>query len=384
MKKLLLSMAVVALSAQTAFAQQGNAVYDSKTTDNWYIGLAGGAATKTTHNALLKNLNPGAGIRIGRYWTPVAGWAVEGIAFFNDKNFIETKTAVKAFDLNLLGTLNLSNWFGGYKGEPRAFELGTVTGFGWNYVFGIPKGIDHDMLTAKLGLDFMFNLGASKALQFYVEPAILYDLDGEWRGIADNRNQFNIHGSALQLFVGLNYKFKNSNGTHNFVTGQFRDQAEIDALNSSINQLRGEVDAKDGQLNANAKTIAQLRSDLEACKNKPAPVAEKVVASCITPAVLFKQGSSKIDNNQQLNVELIAKYMKENPNAKVLINGYASPEGSAKLNQRLSEARAAAVKDQLVKKYGISADRLEVQGNGPTDKVFDKVEFNRVATFQAQ
>jgi len=391
MKKLLLSMAAVALSAQAAFAQQGNAVYDSKTSDNWYMGIAAGVSTKTTHNAMLKNVNPEAGIRIGRNWTPVVGWGVEGLAYFNDKSFLDTKTFVKALNVNLFGTLNLSNWFGGYKGTPRPFEIGTITGLGWNHVFGMPEGADKNMLTAKLGLDFMFNLGKAKAWQIYLEPAILYDLDGDYRSdychrvttVDQKRNMFNINASALQLLVGVNYKFGNSNGTHNFVTGAFRDQAEIDALNASINELRGVADSKDRQIDANNKTIAQLRSELEACKKKPATV-EKVVATGITPAVLFKQGSSRIEKQQQLNVQLVAKYLKENPSARVQINGYASPEGGAKLNQRLSEARAAAVKDQLVKQYGISADRLDVKGCGPTDKVFDKVEFNRVAVFETK
>jgi outer membrane protein OmpA-like peptidoglycan-associated protein len=385
MKKLLLSMAVVAFSAQAAFAQ--SALVESKTTDNWYVGVAAGASVKTTHTAIMKNLNPTAGIRIGRNWTPVVGWAVEGLAFFNDKKFYDVSTFVKATNVNALGILNLSNWFGGYQGQPRFFEVGAVAGFGWQHIFGVPKGVDKNMLTSKLGLDLMFNLGSKKAWQLYLEPSINYDLDGDWRdgftNTPNNRNKFDINASALQLLVGLNYKFGNSNGSHNFVKGQFRDQAEIDALNANINELRSAADAKDRQLDANAKTIAQLRAELEACKNKPATV-EKDCDINLNPVVLFTCGSSRIQANQTINVEQIAKYMKENPNARVLINGYASPEGSVKLNQRLSESRAAAVKDMLVKKYGISADRLDVKGNGPTNKIFDKVQFNRVATFQSK
>ena len=81
------------------------------------------------------------------------------------------------------------------------------------------------------------------------------------------------------------------------------------------------------------------------------------------------------------NIELIAQYMKNHKNAKVEIKGYASPEGSKELNQKLSEARAEAVKNILVKKHKISADRLTATGMGATDKLFEQVEFNRVATF---
>lgn len=62
-------------------------------------------------------------------------------------------------------------------------------------------------------------------------------------------------------------------------------------------------------------------------------------------------------------------------------NGYASPEGSKEINEKLSVSRAEAVKNILVKRYKISADRLTTKGMGATDKLFEQVEFNRVATF---
>lgn len=40
-----------------------------------------------------------------------------------------------------------------------------------------------------------------------------------------------------------------------------------------------------------------------------------------------------------------------------------------------------AVKNALINKYGIAADRLSAIGMGATDKLFEEVEFNRVATF---
>jgi outer membrane protein OmpA-like peptidoglycan-associated protein len=73
--------------------------------------------------------------------------------------------------------------------------------------------------------------------------------------------------------------------------------------------------------------------------------------------------------------------MKNHPDATVEIKGYASPEGSKEINQKLSEARAEAVKTALVKKYKIAANRLTTKGMGATDKLFEQVEFNRVATF---
>lgn len=54
---------------------------------------------------------------------------------------------------------------------------------------------------------------------------------------------------------------------------------------------------------------------------------------------------------------------------------------SKEINQRISEARANAVKDALVKRYKVAANRLTVEGMGATSELFDEVDFNRVATF---
>ena len=97
--------------------------------------------------------------------------------------------------------------------------------------------------------------------------------------------------------------------------------------------------------------------------------------------VIFRQGKSTIDAAQYASIEMIAKYMKNHKDAKVKVQGYASPEGNKELNQKLSEKRAEAVKTALVKKYKIAADRVTVEGLGATDKLSQENDFNRVAMF---
>ena len=375
MKRLgLLAAAVVmamSVSAQT--------VTESKTFDNFYIGINGGVATATTGHGWLKNLQPNAGLRIGRNFTPVFGMAVESNAYFKNTNGFTTGTLVNALNTSLLGTVNLTNWFGGYKGEPRVFEVSALYGLGWGHIFGTPtEEYKTDMLTSKVGLDFAFNFGSDKQWQFYLEPAIIYSLNGNgYQGV-----KYDIDRSVVQLNAGNVYKFKNSNGTHNFKIAELRDQSEIDALNAQVNSLRGELSGKDSELDAKDRKIADLEKALEDCKNSKQPVyVRPVTATNLQPTVLFRQGKSVIDPAQYAPIELIATYMKNHPEAKVEIKGYASPEGSAEINQKLSEERAEAVKNALVKKYKISADRLTTKGMGATDKLFEQVEFNRVATF---
>jgi outer membrane protein OmpA-like peptidoglycan-associated protein len=380
MKKTLFVLLMALLSLQSAYSQQ--ALEDSKISDNWYVGLNGGLSSKITHNDdFFGSLNPSVGIRVGRYWTPVAGWAVEGDLFFRDKGFeFSQAKRLKGMTVNFLGTLNLSNLFSGYQGQPRLFEVVALGGLGWTHVFDAWKNRQND-LVSKMGLDFVMNLDEARSWQFYVEPAISYNLT------QNGRCRFDFNTSALQLLVGINYKFGNSNGTHNFKIASLRDQTEIDDLNTFVNELKGELVAKDKRLAQNIRMIATLEDSLEAAKNiKPTVVNNvtrvvKVNNNVLQPTVIFGQGKSSVDAAQMASVAMIAKYMKNHPESQILIKGYASPEGNPELNQKLSEARAASVKNALVNRYGIAASRLTTQGMGATDELFDEIDFNRVATF---
>ena len=373
MKKLGLLFAAAAM----AVSVNAQTVTESKTFDNFYIGINGGAQVKTTGESWMNNLNSNAGLRIGRWFTPVFGLAAEGNVYFNDhcKHFMpQSKTVARYMNVGLIGTVNLSNWFAGYQGEPRLFEVVPVFGFGWGHTFGTDE--NYNALTSKAGIDFTFNLGKSKAWQVYVEPSMNWSLNGYgYEGVA-----YNINKSAFQLNAGIVYKFKNSNGSHNFTIAQLRDQNEIDGLNSQINSLRGDLNDKDAQLSAKDKQIKDLQNALDECNKKP-KYEKPATATNLQPTVLFRQSKAVVDKSQMPNIELIAQYMKNHPEAKVEIKGYASPEGNKEFNQALSQKRADAVKNVLVKKYKIAADRLTTKGMGATDKLFKQVEFNRVSTF---
>lgn len=378
MKKLGLLFAAAAM----AVSVNAQTVTESKTFDNFYIGINGGAQVKTTGESWMNNLNSNAGLRIGRWFTPVFGLAAEGNVYFNDhcKHYMpQSKTLARYMNVGLIGTVNLSNWFAGYKGEPRLFEVVPVFGFGWGHTFGTAAGDNEkelNALTSKAGIDFTFNLGKAKAWQVYVEPSMNWSLNGYgYDGVA-----YDINQSAFQLNAGIVYKFKNSNGSHNFTIAQLRDQNEIDGLNSQINSLRGDLNDKDAQLSAKDKQIKDFQNALDECNKKPKYV-KPATATNLQPTVLFRQGKAVVDKSQMPNIELIAQYMKNHEDAKVEIKGYASPEGNKDFNQALSEKRAEAVKNVLVKKYKIAADRLTTKGMGATDKLFKQVEFNRVSTF---
>ena len=366
MKKLVLMLAAVSMAASVS----AQTVAESKTFDNIYVGINGGVATKTTGHKWLSDLDPNAGIRVGRYFTPVFGLAVEGNAYFSNKPWGSTGTVVRATNVSLLGTVNLSNWFGGYKGEPRVFEVSALYGLGWAHLFTNDKAFkeltsgQRNRMTSKAALDFAFNFGSEKQWQVYVEPSInfaflgqatkktarikntvpptteLVDYNTDYgykAGSNAGQPAYNINNSFVQLNAGVVYKFKNSNGTHNFTIVTPRDQAEIDALNAQINELR----------NRKPEVITK-----EVVKEVPA-VKEFTVSDLVF--VTFAQGKYALTNDAKSALNNI----KEGSHVQVI--GTASPEGSKEINDRLSQARADVVANYL-KARGVNVD--EATGKG--------------------
>ena len=99
-------------------------------------------------------------------------------------------------------------------------------------------------------------------------------------------------------------------------------------------------------------------------------------------AIFFKIGSAKIDDYGKVNIQLAAKVLKENPDKKYKVAGYADKAtGSASWNQKLSEKRAQAVYDALIAE-GVDKDQLELVGFGGTDNMFGKDYLNRVVILE--
>ena len=107
-----------------------------------------------------------------------------------------------------------------------------------------------------------------------------------------------------------------------------------------------------------------MKSDLA---KKPKEVVKTNTVKEVLAApqsVFFNIGSSQIASKKEIvNLQALADMVKET-GAKLRVTGYAdSATGSASLNQKLSEARANRVADELVK-LGVSRDNLIVEGMG--------------------
>lgn len=325
MKKLFLILSFV-LCVFTVNAQ--TAIQTSKIFDNTYIGVQGGVNTPLSFNQMFP-LNEYTGIRVGKNLTPVFGLNVDAGVTFEDHinghtnalvNHFNSPTFVKGINIGLNGTINLTNLVKGYR--PRIFEIYTVTGLGWGHMLNVSG--DNDELTSKTGMDFAFNLGKKKAWQLYIEPAVMWNLTNS----NNDAVTFNKNNAYLQLLVGITYKFKTSNGTHNFV------MYNIGAMNDEINSLRSELAKKPKEV---VKTITNTIDNR-------------------TFVIFFAQNSYELTP--------AAKEILNKISGTVDVAGFASPEGTSEYNLSLSEKRANAVANYL-KNNGVTVDSivgLGVQG----------------------
>ena len=123
--------------------------------------------------------------------------------------------------------------------------------------------------------------------------------------------------------------------------GSDRAQALLDARDAQIKQLRG--------LNAKQTERGTLVTFGD---------------------VLFDFDQASLKANSRDSITTLANYLIKNPDRKVIVEGYTDSKGSAAYNQGLSERRANAVKNALVR-AGVEPSRIVAQGYGKEYPVAD-------------
>ncbi len=84
--------------------------------------------------------------------------------------------------------------------------------------------------------------------------------------------------------------------------------------------------------------------------------------------VLFDTGQASIKKESQQAIEYISNFLSKNPTINVFIVGHTDNTHTYDNNLKLSQQRAAAVVDSLIKK-GIKKDRMKSVGIGPVSPV---------------
>ena len=350
---LMVAMFSMAFSANAQYNVDGHKFWD-----NWSVGVEGGITTNAhdwnTPNGAIVGINATKGI------TPVVSFEFAFTAGINNNyNWLRVKSPNVIDNLSFIAStkINLMNWFCGYKGAPRFFEVQARGGFGYQRWFWPsamdPQGTNNDLSrpVAKFGFDFDFNLGESKAWTISLRPAVVMNLTDDPVGTGYYvgcvyPEQCDAYGHHVvgQLTAGITYHFKTSNGTRHFAP--VKPQIVTETVEKIVE-----------------KPVEKI---VEKIVEKPATAA--AVGNNIY-VVEFEQNKANLNNTAKATLDQIPS------NSTVILDAYASPEGAKSYNQKLSQKRADAVKGYLENKGVKVAD---TKAHGAESKSSQRVVYVRI------
>jgi len=98
---------------------------------------------------------------------------------------------------------------------------------------------------------------------------------------------------------------------------------------------------------------------------------ENIYEQAIPLKVQFEQGNANLSLSSEADLNQLGNILQANPSLQLRIEGHTDNVGNAAANVQLSQQRAEAVKNFLVKKYTIQASRISCIGYGGTKPIAD-------------
>ena len=377
MKKFLMVLALASVSV-AGMAQETTEKYSVATNSfwsNWFVqaNVAGTAFYSSQERnagfskSPLKDFrnNLGLSLAIGKWFTPGLGLRtkVNGVWGRTVSSEDAKANANKYWQANEQVLFNLSNMLCGYNPN-RVWNFIPYAGAGiarnmsYNtYAMGLQAGLLNEF---RLSRKFALNLDLSYCIH---EP----DFDGNGATFGEGKPSIKSKDRDLNLEIGL---------TYNLGKATWNKVPDVDAINA-LHQ--SQLDALNAQL-ADANAENDRLNNL--IKNHKCPEAKTVTVKEVATApvsVFFNIGKSKIASRKDLqNVKAMTE---TNKDAKFVVTGYAdSKTGSASYNQKLSQKRAEAVANELVK-MGVSRDNIEIVAKGGVADL-TPISYNRRATVE--
>ena len=348
----------------------------------------GARSTMGASLALGKWITPGFGLRTkltgiwGRYVTPDATGSLKNTSH----------NSYKYFTLQEQMLFNVHNLLLGYN-EQRLWNFIPYVGFGmtrnWSNndnSHGWSAGLLNTFrISQRLLVNFELGLNLSDDRIFNASKTSHQDY-----GTA-----FDEFDRNFSVELGLTYNIGRTGWTKTPDVEAIKalSQQEIAALNDRLNAAENSKNQMIADKNAKIADLEQALAASKAAAQAPVAADKPAVpmaavsatadkdAAVLLPVILFRKGVSTVDMSEYPAIDKIIKYMRKHPDVKIHIMGYASIEGDAERNQELSTARAEAVRNTLVKRYRIAADRLTAEGLGATDSLFEEQEYNRIVVF---
>lgn len=359
--------------------------------DNWFIGIHGGVNHSLSENARFGSFGdmtkPSFGLSVGKYFSPAIGARVQ-FAYMKQQSRANSE-AIEAYPevygdgnygFNVFagyvdGLFNLNNIFAQYNEDCR-FNVVGILGMGFNAASGFDDKVEawdrepgEGFAPYKVYTDnnAYFALRAGLQFNYILSNALDLNLEATFNATDDGYNGTRYDrkwDSYANLMLGLTYHFKDQYGDRRFRYTEVNDQAYIDELNQKINDERAKV------VPVPAPVVVEKKK--EVIKNE-----------LLGMTVSFKIDKYNITDIQKKNVAEAVKYLDEHPDVNLIVTGYADIQtGNPAYNLKLSERRAQAVYNMMVKEFGIDPARIRTDFKGDSLQPYQlKNEWNRVVVF---
>lgn len=370
MKRLLFTL----LAAITLITARAQYTAFPKFSDNWSATMAGGIVHPIVYEPQTQLLTHTFTMGMKKQLTSSFSLGLD-LDYISWNNKLP-RARYERTQILLVGGFNLGNLIYGYEGKPKSFDVEAKASAGWGHVFNMSRrhGEDANYLVSKFGVDFTYNFGSRRRWGIGVRPGVRFDLRND--GKSDYEN-FNANRAEFDISLGLTYRFGARKQPSIFEPPVTVSASQHDDLLEALRFLHKDVADRDATISQQNQRIAQLEAQLAQRATAPSPAAPKVSRQLET-VISFGAGRMVVDAPQYPNVERVAVYLKKHPRARVVVRGYASPNGNFATNKRIAQLRAEAVKNLLIAQYGISKDRIDAAGQGIGD-LFLEPEWNSVA-----
>lgn len=139
---------------------------------------------------------------------------------------------------------------------------------------------------------------------------------------------------------------------------------------AKFNAVKAKVD-KAYEVYMACRTKEAIALAEEAIKEAKALCGGERVIDKMTLRVHFDFDKSDIRPPDKAELEKAVAFVKKYHGAKIRVDGHTDGKGTDEYNQGLSERRAEAVKEFLIKEAGVNATRIKAVGHGKTKPVAD-------------
>ena len=152
------------------------------------------------------------------------------------------------------------------------------------------------------------------------------------------------------LLLGFRYYFH----AHNYEKKP--DMSRVNALESKVQALRGNVRALNEEINQMRREMQRMQKKVDT-KNKNVIYTPKNDISSID--IFFDKFSTYLGDAQLQKIDAIGEWMKNN-DFDIHIVAFSDNVADKNVDERLRKGRTEVIKDLLVKKYGISPERVSI------------------------